>query len=41
MHLTLIANWDHDPAAGLLLEIPVDLRKRRVRWLLRLLGVLP
>ena len=39
--LVLIANWPHDPAAGLLLEVPVNLSKRYVRWLLRLLGVLP
>lgn len=41
MHLTLIANWDRDPAAGLLLEVSVNLSKRPVRWLLRILGVLP
>lgn len=39
--LTLIAMWSRDPAAGLLLEIPVNLSKRPVRWLLQLLGVLP
>lgn len=41
MHLTLIAHYDHDPAAGLLLEVPVNLSRPSVRWLLRLLGVLP
>ncbi len=38
--LTLIANWPHDPAAGLLLEIPVNLTKWYVRFLLRFLGVI-